>query len=460
MSSINFYLRGNEDLRKIYVRLSLGTEKKRDPISNRSIKDDDGNIIYKRNCFRCYTGLQISIKDWSKKNLPKQSQKAIRIKLIGLKNELTIQANEAYMNKEVITTKWLKNQVDRFIAGKEINTKVSDDLISFIEYYVEVIKQKNELSRSTIQKYINLKRKIKEFQKFQGVTYRRSNFDEDAFLEFYNFLITEDGLMKSTANRTLKNLKTVLRYARSKSLEVSNDLDNVKTPSIKGFKVWLSFGELKRIMNTNILNEDLNSAKDWLIIGCYTGQRVSDLLRMNKNMIYSRINSDGDKFYFIELIQKKNREKNAKEGRDTSAISIPIHYEVQRILDKRGGEFPPIFSTDPESNATLFNKHIKTVCEIAGIDELVEGKVFNEVLKRNEIKTTEKYNLISSHICRRSFATNFYGDKRFSTPQIMAITGHKQESVFLAYIGKQSTDYAMATAETFAQIERSQRQIV
>ena len=48
--------------------------------------------------------------------------------------------------------------------------------------------------------------------------------------------------------------------------------------------------------------------------------------------------------------------------------------------------------------------------------------------------------MVSSHVCRRSFATNHYGE--LPTPVIMAITGHTTEKMFLNYIGKTAKDNA------------------
>ena len=42
--------------------------------------------------------------------------------------------------------------------------------------------------------------------------------------------------------------------------------------------------------------------------------------------------------------------------------------------------------------------------------------------------------MVSSHIGRRSFATNYYG--KMPTALIQAITGHKTESSFLLYIDR------------------------
>ena len=44
-----------------------------------------------------------------------------------------------------------------------------------------------------------------------------------------------------------------------------------------------------------------------------------------------------------------------------------------------------------------------------------------------------KYELITSHTARRSFATNLYL-KGFASKIIMAATGHKKETTFLKYL--------------------------
>jgi len=206
---------------------------------------------------------------------------------------------------------------------------------------------------------------------------------------------------------------------------------------------------LKQVKNMPIVgNENLKHARDWFIIGCYTGQRISDLMRMNKKMICTKTDIEGEEFKFIELTQEKTG----------SRVTIPLMDEVEEILNKYNGDFPPVFSSDKSSNDTLFNRYIKKVCKLAGINEIVKGLVFNEEENRNEIKDTEKYNLISSHTCRRSFATNFYGNPKLPTPIIMAITGHKTEKTFLDYIKKDPADYVISSASVFKELSKERKE--
>ena len=89
-----------------------------------------------------------------------------------------------------------------------------------------------------------------------------------------------------------------------------------------------------------------------------------------------------------------------------------------------------------------FNKEIKTLCKLAGIDEWVSGFKNNPKTRRKEIVKAPKYEFVTSHIMRRSFASNYYG--KIETPLLMNITGHTKESTFLTYIGTHQNKDALA----------------
>jgi len=78
-----------------------------------------------------------------------------------------------------------------------------------------------------------------------------------------------------------------------------------------------------------------------------------------------------------------------------------------------------------------FNEYIKEVCIAAEINEMIivdETKGF-ERYRKAELK----YKLVSAHTARRSFATNAY---KAGVPslQIMKLTGHTREKIFMNYI--------------------------
>lgn len=89
--------------------------------------------------------------------------------------------------------------------------------------------------------------------------------------------------METTAVRFIKNLKTVIFDAETNGKQIHHQIRGFSTGTTNTeYKVFLSFDEIEKIKEVHSLNTDWNIARDWLIAGCYLGQRVSDLLRMTK----------------------------------------------------------------------------------------------------------------------------------------------------------------------------------
>jgi len=137
-----------------------------------------------------------------------------------------------------------------------------------------------------------------------------------------------------------------------------------------------------------------------------TGLRVSDFLHLKQTNI---------KEGYLEIETKKTGQN----------VVIPMHPQVKEILKKRDG-FPYKIS---DQN---FNLYIKEIAEKVGLTQMVEGSKINPETKRKQKGIYPKHELVTSHICRRSFASNLYG--KLPNMAIMAITGHQTEAQFLKYI--------------------------
>jgi integrase len=85
---------------------------------------------------------------------------------------------------------------------------------------------------------------------------------------------------------------------------------------------------------------------------------------------------------------------------------------------------------------------MKALCKMAGIEDLVSGFKNNPKTRRKEIVNAPKYKFVTSHIMRRSFASNYYG--KIETLLHMNITGHSKGSTFLSYIGTHQNKDALA----------------
>ena len=403
--------------------------------------------IDRNNVFQTKTGKIINPKYWSvKTSRPIQTQpeyKILSIELNELENFILKEFNLDYSKGVIFSKDWLVQKIDSFFNRIEI--KEDDSVfLNYLQNFTDFKRNTSSYTVCTIRKYNNLKDRFTQYQKKKKKIFLIKDIGAKTLIDFKNYLISDCDLMETTAVRFIKNLKTVLFDAEQNGKTIHYQIRGFSTGTTNTeYKVFLSFDEIEKIKEIQTTNTDWNIAKDWLVLGCYLGQRASDLLRMTKRMIYTKTDSEGNSFRFLEIKQQKTGEK----------VVIPLHDEVETILNKYNGDFPPSFANNFDSNAVLFNRHIKKVCELAGIHEIIKGKVYNEGKKKNEIVEIEKCFLVSSHVCRRSFATNFYGNKMFTTPQLMAITGHSTEQMFLNYIGKTADDWAMQTAKTFKELK-------
>lgn len=276
-------------------------------------------------------------------------------------------------------------------------------------------------------KYNVIKHKLERMQTDRKKPILIIDIDESFKNEFVAYQ-KNNGYAQNTIQRELTFLKTFCKHARYLGLETSPQLDTLKVEKVKAEKIYLTLKELEAIENKTFENDYLNNARDWLIISCYTGQRVSDFLRFTKEMI--RIENGKS---LLEFTQKKTGK----------LMTVPLHSKVLQILKKRNGNFPRAISDQ------RYNEYIKEVCELSKLTEKVQGGKLLETENGIRKVTGEypKWELVTSHIGRRSFATNFYGS--IPTSYLIYITGHSSEAMFLNYIGKSNKDLAMEISNYF-----------
>jgi integrase len=281
-----------------------------------------------------------------------------------------------------------------------------------------------------------LKKKLERFQTYRNKGILIKDVNKRFKLEFSDYCDSEK-YSRITIQRDFAEVKTICIDARSNGIETSLELDKLSFPREKASNIFLTFDEIKAIENIEKakLTESLENAKDWLIISCFTAQRISDFMRFKKEMI--RIENGKS---LIEFTQKKT----------SKIMTLPLHPKVIEILAKRNGDFPYAISDQK------YNDYIKVVCELAEITQIVYGSKKIEVENDNEnepkiyrkvTKDYRKCDLVSSHIGRRSFASNFYGT--IPTTYLIYVTGHSTEVMFLNYIGKSNKDLALELTNYF-----------
>ena len=414
MATIKFILQSKGDNAPIYARLSISA-----------------NESFKRK-----TRATISPEHWNPKNgeprnIKVASQDALE-NIEGINNSLPkiesfiLDQYRKRNDDEIINGIWLEEILNAYYNGGRKIVQL-DYLDNYLEYYkTDVLpfrtNRGKRIADATTKKQITIINKINEFAKAGNRRLKVSDWDVSVSNKFEQFLDSQ-GIAKGTIGRYIKYPKTIINHAKTLNIEVSKNIDEIKGYTTETPTIFLTEKELQEIQKITFLEPQLETAKDWLIIGFYTGQRASDLLQMNPKMF---TNIDGNTF--INLHQQKTK----------NGVLIPMHDEVKKIIEKRNGQFPPIFSANIESAKTIFNNHLRTVAKKANITRLDFGKKYDETTKRFVYGQYPLCEIISSHVCRRSFATHNY--IKVPTPIIMAVTGHKTEKEFLNYIGKDFND--------------------
>ena len=163
--------------------------------------------------------------------------------------------------------------------------------------------------------------------------------------------------------------------------------------------------------------------RDVFVVGCLTGQRISDYKRINAKMIVTL--TDGNRY--IKLKQEKTG----------NTVYIPLDYRVDDILNKYNGELPKVYDQK-------INDHIKESGEALGWTEIVE---LEEQHGAMEYTARKRFcDLLKTHTARRSFATNMYKTGA-SLNSIMAITGHSSEQQLKTYLKLDESEKAMLAAK-------------
>lgn len=416
MATINFLYRSNKEKATLNARLLF--------------RHNNKDYV-----FGAKTKVEVSKLYWNKQHKKKSKDIKITNYQSEINNELNNITNHVLkafntVNPESITKDWLTSQIDYYYNPPTAKKETPNDLINYIDYYIEY--RKHETTKSTLKKIKVVKQLLIRFEAYRKSTILIKDINDNFKNEFVNYCKGEL-YAQNTIQRAFVFIKTFCKHARFLGVETHQQLDGLKVERQKVDKIYLSNKDLNKIENISKdkLTDSLENAKDWLIISCYTGQRISDFMRFTKEQI--RI-EDGK--HLIEFTQQKT-------GKN---MTVPLHPKVLEILKKRNGSFPYKISNQK------YNDFIKQVCKLAEINEPTKGSIMIETEKgskvfRKQSGTYKKYKLATSHIGRRSFATNFYG--KIPTSLLINITGHSTEKMFLNYIGKSNKDLALEITKYF-----------
>lgn len=379
-----------------------------------------------------WDGLQMKISTKQKVNPKFWNKDRLKVK------ETISEKNHQHINKELVeiekvaykmfnsftdtfkrkpNSEELKNLIEQeYFQNNPMFKKVDKKtILDYFDDYIETIK--STTAHTTVQKYKQAKENFKVFQKDKKRIYNTEMIDLKFRNEYVEYLIETKKYAPTTVYRKMKFLRTVLYFIENLGIKVNPFLHNSRflTKDIEVDNIALSENEIDELERLNLSdNKRLEQVRDLFLVACYTGQRFSDLNKINQSNII-----DDE---YIAIRQQKTNEQ----------LTLPLLKVVKTILVKYSYKLPKI------SNVK-FNEYIKDVAKLC--------ETLNKQYNGDNKKV--RWQMISSHTARRTFVTLNYG-KGVDLDTLKLGTGHKQTKTLQTYIkmnDKQKADLLRSKLE-------------
>lgn len=251
----------------------------------------------------------------------------------------------------------------------------------------------------------------------------------------YMSFLEEKGYAKSAIDRFINCFKTLIGVAEREDIH-----NNYKARGLfrhaavkdheKTTAIYLTKEELEGLYNMELVGLE-EEVRDAFLIACYTGQRHSDFSQLKTSCF--------DTIFDGKMVIRKVQTKT------TTQVVIPIlDNKLKIILEKYNYKVPEI-------GDIVMNRYLKRIGEklshtvkslakdvktILTKDEREAEMSKKKTFRRDEDGNVIKYKweLIVTHTGRRTCATNMYLSRKYTTREMMLVTGHKKEENFMKYI--------------------------
>ena len=282
------------------------------------------------------------------------------------------------------------------------------------------------------QNYRMLVNKLQIIQQMYGCTIMPAMISGVFWNHFIPFL-ADQGLKYSTIGHIKANLITVLNWSSKYGVKLNPSYCEVDIPNYIPSKISLTPDEISHIYHFKIgmaetysfrskkmlkmrrnKIETLEKVRDMFVLSCNLGQRYSDMVRISpenfKNGIFS-------------IVQQKTGNK-CHVPINTLSIDSRITFA---ILEKYDYHAP--YTGDINNYNTYLHELLYHIGEDFLEDVYIDNKI-NGIITR---ETKQRFQLISSHSARRSFAT-INTLRNIPRSKILRATGHSSEKAFSRYI--------------------------
>lgn len=432
------------------------------------------------------SGIKVKLKDWdedwekTKKREPiKRSDKEYKKKNLLLKQkerELLKIVSKIKFNEEVEPLPTIvKSELRKKKINIRKNTYSEVHFLYLIDEFELYVKENYKPSYKTtiITQLKHIKEFCENYELKNKISLLTDDIDEEFIRKFVVWCYENQNLQPSVLKKRLRgftNLREWMERVKKQPITLTIPKNIIKEG--KSEVIYLERDEIKKIyefkdfdyefdkyhkylkkeelqfgfeedLRTNIQTDKLKNRtytnyeiiKDMLLFLCSVGCRFGDMLNMKLDNFRFYTNEKG-----VEDRTKGSWEFRMEKVPSKGLVIVPSNRISFDIWKKYGSGkkredylFPKTKYGNPISNQK-FNKHIKEICRIIGVDGLVSKPKFDiggKPIKGTDLRVP-KWELISSHIGRRSFIREQIELGR-TQREIMLMSGHTSTKVFNTY---------------------------
>lgn len=353
---------------------------------------------FKDSTFKYSTREKILKSQWNNKtNMPKSGNETLTHRLLEIQKDAV---DFIRLNRKSLTRESLSSYLDSLRPNEGASISEESTILEKWAAYLDSLK--GTINRRTHHNYVNCYKAFEGFMSNRKLT-TVSQFDLKMYNEFKSYLNSK--FAPNTAARILLNFKRALNYMSESGDKPSFNLSEIKYKETSGVQISLTLEELEKLEALE-LDSDLSDARWLFLLQCYTGLRVSDLMRLKDN-----IRND-----YIIIETKKIRGKSVKQ---------PLTKPVIRILEKCGGN-PPLISE------TEYRKRIKQIYKLINPHGTIQ------VRKREGFVNVPIWQEISTHDAVRTFIT-ICDQKGMAHSSISTMVGKSLATILKHYLVKSQT---------------------
>jgi len=323
---------------------------------------------------------------------------------------------------EALTQIAFKREMDTALTGR-VRVAANNDFTSYFALFVEDRSKSPKYAHGSIQVYNSTTKHLGKYVRNKSIKFE--DLTIDFFKGFINYLYRLK-FSDNYVNKLLSTIRTVLNEATEEGLNknMAYKSRKISVGKTDTDNVYLTEDEIQKLAILDLnARPSLDRVRDLFIIAAYTGLRYSDFTNLKPENIQE---IEGIRTFNVLTQKTKDR------------LVIPIHPIVETVLCKYDFNLP-----EPISNQKM-NDALKELCKIAGLVQVVTKRQYRGG-KVTEVPY-QKWQLVSSHSGRRSFATNAY-KAGVGMLSIMRITGHKKPETFLKYIKFDNEENAILMAK-------------